>query len=202
MERGHCDSGIEVGVNDQETLIDYQPTKEEELTRLTELVAKLTSEREALKEAPELDAFAIAEKKANKVLKQVQSLDEKIAKVEKELRKLNAISIEEPTENGFYLLTMSSVWIGHKKEVQTQIVEQLYIRVFGDWINAEDGGWYRNQRWNRHDDFSGWLAIDDDTVSATFVKIENLDEMPAELKQEQNNFMALTADDDEVEDDE
>lgn len=192
-------------MNDQETLIDYQPTKEEELTRLTELVAKLTSEREALKEAPELDAFAIAEKKANKVLKQVGSLDEKIVKVEKELRKLNAISIEEPTENGFYLLTMSSVWIGHKKEVQTQIVEQLYIRVFGDWINAEDGGWYRNQRWNRHDDFSGWLGIDDDTVSATFVKIENLDEMPPELKEESIRYGSNNpndSDDEEAEDDE
>ena len=183
----------------QDALLDYTPTKEEELARLTELVTRLTSEREALKEAPELDTFAIAEKKAKKVLKQVENLEEKIAKAEKDLCKLNAITLEEPTENGFYMLTMKSEW---KKQIS--ISEQLYIRVFGDWLSAEDGGWYRNQRWNRHNNFSGWLGIDEDTISATFTRIENLDEMPAELKEEPFQVFGATESDDETdtEDDE
>ena len=186
----------------QDALLDYQPTEDEEKSRLTQLVAKLTAEREALQESPALTEFKKAETKAKKVASQVESLGEKIAKAEKELRKLDAIKIEEPTENGFYMLTMKSVWIGHKKEAQTQIVEQLYIRVFGDWLDADNGGWFHNQRWNRNKDFSGWLGIDEDTISATFTRIENLDEMPVELKEEPISYGSDDSDDDEAEDDE
>ncbi len=180
----------------QETLLDYTPTQEEEIARLNGLLAKYTAELEVVTGSPILVEFKAVEKKAKKVAKEVESLGEKIAKTEKELRKLQAIKIEEPTENGFYILTTSSEY--HK---EISISEQLYIRVFGDWLEAENGGWFKNNRWRRTEDFSSWLGIDEDTLSATFIKIENLDEMPAELKEEpMQHFGRGAAVDDDGED--
>ena len=181
----------------QETMMDYTPTQEEEIARLTEQVARLKGECETLKESPALVEYKKAETKAKKITKTIESLGEKIDKAEKELRKLNAIKIDEPTENGFYMLTTKSQW---RKEIS--INEQLFIRVFGDWLEPDGANWFRNDRWGRDKDFSNFLGIDEDTISATFAKIENLDEMPAELKVDSIRGFRTTGSDDEIEDDE
>ena len=179
----------------QDALIDYAPSQEEEVARLTEQVAKLKTERGILQESPELAEFKKAETKAKKITKTVESLGEKIEKAEKDLRRLLAIKIEEPTENGFYMLTTSSQW---RKEIS--IEEKLFIRVFEDWLDPDNNDWFRNVRWNRNKDFSSFLGIDEDTISATFVKIENLNEMPDELKVESvSGFGSTGSDTDEVE---
>ena len=175
------------------TLLDYTPTKEEDIARLTEQVTRLKGECETLKESPALVEYKKAETKAKKITKTIESLGEKIDKAEKELRKLNAIKIDEPTENGFYMLTTKSQW---RKEIS--INEQLFIRVFGDWLDPNNNDWFRNERWNRNKDFSNFLGIDEDTISATFIKIENLDEMPAELKVELIRDLGASDSDDEI----
>lgn len=154
----------------QETLLDYTPTQEEEVARLTKLAEEQTARVEALFSDPAIQQAEASLKLLEKKIKELMKLRESLKDITSELTVVVLPELDEPKENGFYILTKSEK--GYKGQIRT--TRDLLLKAMGEWFDlGNNGNTVSNSYLNRSQTFHEFLEIDQRVVE---IKIERLED--------------------------
>lgn len=165
----------------QETLLDYTPTQEEEVARLTKLAEAHTERMRILLDDPVIAELGEVTKRFDKVIneyiKAKESAKKLSAQIEKDKKKSIAPVIAEPTEDGFYILTETVLWQGN---ISTN--RRLYLKKFGTWFDLDEGGnsEHLGMEYGRAQTFADFINVDNDSIEASLIRYDG-DTFPREL---------------------
>lgn len=163
----------------QETLLDYTPSQEEEIARLRKLAETQALQMQAILDDPSLKQFEAIQKIVAKRFSEYAKLKESHKKITQELRVVIAPTLEQPTEDGFYIL--KSVSEGYSNSIYTR--RTLLQKTMGTWFNMEDGECFAHMNWRRGNakSFEAFCGIDEDTIEVTLERLADQSRYPKEL---------------------
>lgn len=181
------------------TLLDYTPSQDEEIARLKKLAETRNAQVEAIMNDP---VFAQAEahvKEINTKMKTLEKIRAELNKITTQLEQVNALSIEEPVEEGLYILTQKE--IGYRRDGGIRTRKSLLLKVMGEWFDLSEGN-NSLPNWNgKAITFDDFLAIDPDVIEVTLVKYEATSKWPYALlkdaEEEADDLADTTTPDDE-----
>ena len=169
-------------MTDQDTLLDYTPSQEEEVARLKKLAAENTARIESLMSDPVISEFQSAAKKLDKKMKEIEKLRSENNKVNEELLQINLPTVEEPTEDGYYIYSKSEK--AHSWQRKVSILKtnrSLFLKAMGYWFDLSNGANNSPQSDSWHNTFEDLLDIDRDTIEASITKLEDVSKFPTDL---------------------
>ena len=166
----------------QDTLLDYTPSQEEEVARLKKLAAENTLRIESLMSDPVISEFQSAAKKFDKKMKEIEKLRSENNKVNEELLQINLPTVEEPTEDGYYIFTKSESRHSYQRAVRlVRSDRSLYLKAMGHWFDLSGGrSTAPGDNFSRSDTFEDLIDIDRDTIEASITKLEDVSKFPAD----------------------
>ena len=169
-------------MSDQDTLLDYTPSQEEEVARLKKLAAENTARIESLMSDPVISEFQSAAKKLDKKMKEIEKLRSENNKVNEELLQINLPTVEEPTEDGYYIYSKSEKAHSWQREVSIlKTNRSLFLKAMGYWFDLSNGANNSPQSDSWHNTFEDLLDIDRDTIEASITKLEDVSKFPTDL---------------------
>ena len=169
-------------MTDQDTLLDYTPSQEEEVARLKKLAAENSLRIESLMSDPVISEFQSAAKKLDKKMKEIEKLRSENNKVNEELLQINLPVVEEPTEDGYYIYSKSEK--AHSWQRKVSILKtnrSLFLKAMGYWFDLSNGANNSPQSDSWHNTFEDLLDIDRDTIEASITKLEDVSKFPTDL---------------------
>ena len=164
----------------QDALFDYTPSQEEEIVRLKKIAQANTARIESLMNDPVIEKFKVTAKALDKQMKELDKLREANRKIEDALLEVNLVVLDEPTEDGFYILTRSDKRTYGDRAIFTS--KALFLKAMGHWFDLSNGASTvdSGSRWERTSAFEDLLDIDLHTIEATMIKVEDTTTYPAE----------------------
>ena len=166
----------------QDALLDYTPSQEEEVARLKKLAAENTLRIESLMSDPVISEFQSAAKKLDKKMKEIEKLRSENNNVNEELLQINLPTVEEPTEDGYYIYSKSEK--AHSWQRKVSILKtnrSLFLKAMGYWFDLSNGANTSPQSDSWHNTFEDLLDIDRDTIEASITKLEDVSKFPTDL---------------------
>ena len=173
-------------MNEQDTLLNYEPSKEEEIARLKKKAAENTERIETILADPVIAEFQSAAKKLDKKMKEIEKLRSENSKLEVHLAEALIIEVAEPAEDGYYIFTKGETnrrWRHHSNKEVITVTRSLYLKAMGYWFDLSGGGSTAPDpdRHQEFDSFTDLLNIDTDTIEASIAKLEDISTYPTKL---------------------
>jgi hypothetical protein len=161
-----------------EPLFDYTPTQEEEIERLKALAGKKNAQMQALLDDPIFVQFSENQKVLDKKMKEFAKLRDEVGKITDQIQELNVPDLTEPTQDGFYIFTHSS--LGYRNEIR--IYKTLVLKALGTWFDLENCNSMTNsEAWRKNETFTEFLGIDKDSIEVLLSKVEDETQYPFQL---------------------
>ena len=196
----------------QETLIDYRPTQEEEITRLKKKAADNTARIEMLMSDPTIAEFQRAAKNFDKKMKEIEKLRSENNKIDSQIAEIFRVVLDEPTEDGYYIFSKTETNRRWKHGSNREVIrtdKALFLKAMGYWFDLSGGNSTApsNEGYLSTDSFEELIGLDNDTIEATITKLEEVSVYPAELlktveSDPEPSDEAINNDDETIEDDE
>lgn len=163
-------------------LFEYQPTKEEEIARLTKKAAENTARIEAIMDDPTIAEFQRASKNLDKKMKEIEKLRSENIKLDEELGTVLLPVVAEPTEDGYYIYSKSEKTHSWQRKVSIlKTNRSLFLKAMGYWFDLSNGANNSPQSDSWHNTFEDLLDIDRDTIEASIAKLEDASIFPTDL---------------------
>ena len=166
---------------DQETLLDYTPDPDEESARLKKLAEAHTAKMQILLDDPIIAELGEVTKRFDKVIneyiKAKESAKKLSAQIETAKKKTIAPVVAEPTEDGFYILTETTLW---ERKISTN--RRLYLKKFGTWFDLDEGGnsEHFGMTYGRPEKFAHFINVDSNSIEVSLIRYDG-DTFPREL---------------------
>ena len=163
-------------------LFEYQPSKEEEIARLTKKAAENTARIEAIMGDPTIAEFQRASKNLDKKMKEIEKLQSENRKLGEELSAVLLPEVVEPAEDGYYIYSKSEK--AHSWQRKVSILKtnrSLFLKAMGYWFDLSNGANTSPQSDSWHNTFEDLLDIDRDTIEASITKLEDVSKFPTDL---------------------
>lgn len=177
-------------------MMDYAPTREEEIARVKKLAAEKSAQMEALLADPVISQFEANQKTMEKKLKDYLKLKEDLEKISTKLREINRPVIDEPEQDGFYIYTNAHLGWGRNMEVS--IDKSLLLKAMGHWWDLTNG--ISTVDRERKPNFEEFIDIDDKTIEVSLVWLEDQATYPAEALSDKGTSESSYEAEDEDED--
>lgn len=165
----------------QEGLFDFAPDEAEEIVRLKRLAQDRKDAMEAILADPIIKQYQVAAKALDKKVSELNKLRTQNAEFEAKIKELEIPTLDEPSEDGFYIFTKreSSRW-GRKPTVS--VSRYLYFKAMGEWFDLKEGNSTVSEGYgNQSCSFEELLNLDGHVLEVSIEKLEDSSTYPHAL---------------------
>lgn len=153
----------------------------QEIARLTGLAAEKDAEIAALLSDPAIQQATASLKELDKKMKKLLDLRQSLSDITTELTSVVLPVLDEPTENGFYILTKTVK--GYKGQIGTS--RDLLLKALGEWFDlGNNGNTVDNSYTNRSQTFAEFIDIDKGIIEIKIERLVDESTYPHELLKE------------------